>query len=54
MEPIVYFSTFFFLAHLFFLYRIVLKKTEWNLLRNIAGGMINIESCGKHVSIFRK
>lgn len=44
----------FFLAHLFFMYRIVVKRMNGISLGYIAGGMINIESCSKHVvSIFR-
>jgi len=44
----------FFLAHLFFMYRIVLKKMNGISLGNIAGGMINIESCSKHVVYMSK
>lgn len=46
----------FILAHLFFMYRILLKKRVNGIsLGNIEGGMINTETCGKHVfSIFSK
>lgn len=57
MKPsVVYFLTFFSPWHIYSLCtRLYLKKLKGISLGNIAGGMINIEPCGKHViSIFGK